>query len=239
MSRARVPYLPWERFDREYFRWRAGEHVSLLGSTGQGKTTLGMAILGRRRGVVIWSPKPRDTVIDRYTVGGLRRPTVGRPYRIIHHWPPPVSGEKFVLRPKPRSMDEAVAVRRRVFHSCAASIMHPKAGGWCVFADDAYYLCDQLGLASDLTEIWSMGRSHGVSLVAASQRPAHIPLMAYNQATHLFLWAENDQRNLQRLSELGLGDSKVIMESVTNLRDHRVLYVNTRTGLLLETGVAS
>jgi hypothetical protein len=154
---------------------------------------------------------------------------------LVEHWPPPAGHYKVVLRPKPRHLDEAKEVRRAVFHSCANDIMSPKVGHWCVFADDTYYLADILGnpVHDDLTEMWAMGRSHGVSLVAGIQRPAYVPLLAY-QATHLFFWRENDKRNLQRISDIGIEDSALVERLVRNLDAARrqVLYVNTFSGEL-------
>jgi hypothetical protein len=46
------------------------------------------------------------------------------------------------------------------------------------------------------------GRSAGISVVAMTQRPAFIPLAFYDQATHLFVWRDNDLRNRQRIGEL-------------------------------------
>jgi ABC-type Mn2+/Zn2+ transport system ATPase subunit len=39
-----APRVPWEDF-RETMGWRSGEHVGMIGPTGQGKTTLMHAIL--------------------------------------------------------------------------------------------------------------------------------------------------------------------------------------------------
>lgn len=225
----------WEAFAAR-FRWRQGEHVSLIGATGRGKTTLGMRLCTYRKATVVWSPKPSDPTVDRFVnKSKWAKPTADKPYRLIETWPPNAGDLKVVLRPKVKRLDEALTVRRAVFHQCASEIMLPKVGHWCVFADDTYYLSDILGgpVRDDLVEIWAMGRSHGVSLVAGIQRPAYVPLLAY-QATHLFFWREQDHRNLKRISEIGVEDSALVTKIVQRLDAHRreVLYVNTFTGEL-------
>ena len=236
---APVEVVRWDDFLAS-FDWRLGEHVSLIGSTGKGKTTLAMAILPFRRAVVVWSSKPADDTIDRFVTQpgrlGLRKPTPARPYLAIDHWPPPAGQYKVMLRPAAKNWDMQRSTKAFEFHGCVAQIMAPTGGNWCIFADDAYYLCEHLGMKSDLTDVWAMGRSHGVSLVAATQRPAEIPLLAY-QATHLFLWRENDARNLKRLSEIAAADTKLIEATVQSLGPHEVLYVNSNTGRLARTQV--
>jgi len=219
--------------------WNAGEHVSLIGATGRGKTTLGMSLMSFRRAAVVWSPKPTDPTVDRYITSGTRfrpaRPTHERPFVLVDEWPPPPNHFKVVLRPTTSDLYMAKDERRRVFHDCADAIMSRKVGHWCVFADDTYYLADLLGnpIHDDLVEMWAMGRSHGVSLVAGIQRPAYVPLLAY-QATHLFFWRENDERNLKRISDIGVEDSALVVRTVRRLdaAKRQVLYVNTFAGTL-------
>jgi hypothetical protein len=231
--------LPWATFLTR-FDWRLGEHVSLIGSTGKGKTTLAMEILAFRRAVVIWSSKTADDTIDAYVTDpgrlGLRKPTPDRPYRLIRSWPPPVGEHRVMLRPRSKHYEEWRFAKHAAFHTCVAQVMSEGGGNWCIFADDTYYLCERLGMTDDLSEVWAMGRSHGVSLVAATQRPANIPLFAY-QATHLFLWRENDDRNLKRLSEIAAADTRLIADVVQRLEEYQALYVNSATGALAITQV--
>jgi hypothetical protein len=234
-----IPVVPWDTF-LSSFVWNLGEHVSLIGSTGKGKTTLAMAILPFRRSVCVWSSKGRDDTIDAFVTDpgrlGLRRPTPDRPYRLITTWPPPPGEHRVVLRPKPPNFDAGRVVRRAEFHECISQVMSPQGGNWCLFVDDTYYLCEMLNMTNDLEEAWAMGRSHGVSIVAATQRPANIPLLAY-QATHVFLWRENDDRNLKRLSEIATADTKLVAATVQGLGSHQVLYVNSNTGRMAMTQV--
>jgi energy-coupling factor transporter ATP-binding protein EcfA2 len=221
-----VPRLAWAEFWRR-FAWEQGEHVSLIGPTGCGKSTLGLALLPFRKSVVILGTKPRDAVLDR-----LVRT---KQYRRLREFQPRPGERRVILWPTLRDPAD-VSTQRDVLADAFRSIFH--SGGWCVYADEARYLCEFLRLEAYLQLLWQQGRSLGISLVANVQRPAGMPLELYNQATHLFLWRETDRVNLTRLGGLGGEvDSTLIRREVTTLSRHEFLYLNTRTGAVARSRV--
>lgn len=217
-----APFVPWGDVDAA-LDWRQGEHVTLVGPTGCGKTTLGLHLLGRRDWVCVIGTKPRDRTLD-----GLRR----EGYRRLEEWPPPQHWNRVLLWPKRKSLADRYTQAAAIAAALEAIY---RTGAWCVFADELQYLCERLGLADDLAELWQQGRSLGVSIVGASQRPRYVPLAAYSQATHLFLWRSNDEADLRRLSELNGADTRTVRAVLPQLGRHEVLYVNTRDGLLWRT----
>lgn len=226
MTSNRVPRVSWSEFLRT-FDWRQGEHISLVGPTGCGKTTLGLALLERRKYVTVFGTKPRDDVLDR-----LAR---SRTWRRRDRWLPRPGEQRIILWPRFDSPDD-VAEQKIVFTEALKEIF--VSGGWCVFVDEARYLCDFLHLEGLLRLYWQQGRSLGLSLVATTQRPANMPLELYNQATHLFLWRETDRVNLIRLGGIaGAVDSTIIKQEVATLPGHEFLYLNTRTGAMIRSRV--
>ncbi len=88
---AQAPRIPGDRFISR-LEWRQGEHVGLIGPTGQGKTTLLQALLKERTYVTIFATKPRDDSMDRLLTRGYMKfdqwthiPAAKVPRRVI--WP--------------------------------------------------------------------------------------------------------------------------------------------------------
>lgn len=225
-SRATAPRLAWADFARS-FTWEQGEHVSLVGPTGCGKSTLGLSLLSHRRYVAVFASKPRDPVLERLVRS--------KEYRRLRDWSPRPGEERVILWPRVTDPSD-LANQRRVFSDAFGQAF--TAGGWCIYVDEARYLCDFLKLTPYLQLIWQQGRSLGLSLVTTTQRPSGMPLELYNQATHLFLWRETDRVNLTRLGGLGGEvDSTLIKREVTTLSPHEFLYLNTRTGRMARSRV--
>jgi hypothetical protein len=66
----------------------------------------------------------------------------------------------------------------------------------------------------ELELFWLQGRSQGNSLITATQRPRFIPLEAYDQASHLFLWRDNDTANIARVAEMAGVNRKTVIDIV-------------------------
>jgi energy-coupling factor transporter ATP-binding protein EcfA2 len=215
--------VPWDEFFR-YFRgaWRQGEHVSYIGPTGSGKTTLALSVLPIRQYVLALATKPKDATMDRLHKAERWPITPQWPMTGRHR-----SANRVILWP-PFKRPEDVHNQQQVMH--AAIVDAFTAGGWTIFADELFYLCRYLGLQRTLEMVWTQGRSVGITLVGGTQRPAHVPLLAYDQATHLFFWRDNDETNLRRIAGLGGLNSQAIRRTVAALPKHHALYLNTRTG---------
>ncbi len=223
-----IPRVSWETFRQEHWRWRAGEHVTLIGPTESGKTTLALAIIEDRRYVLALATKPRDKTMDAL----VHR----RGWRLVRKWAqmPNVLGRacRVVLWPKYRSPDDEAAQAVEIATAMREAFAE---GGWCLFIDELWYIEKKLG-CSRLVETWyTQGRSNGLSVLAGTQRPAHVTLLAYDQPKHVFFWRDNDERNLKRISGLNGLNSRLIRETVATLPQHHVLYCNLVTGAMVVT----
>jgi len=208
-------------------RWRQGEHVSLIGPTGTGKTTAMLGLLQQRRYVCVLGTKPADETLSSL----VQR---GGGYKRITAWPPPRVRERVVLWPRVTRASDLPRIAGIMRHALDEAFAE---GGWCIAADEVWFLSHKLKLADMLETYWSQGRSIGLTLVATTQRPAWVPRMMYSQATHLFLWRDADRTNLDRIKDITSGalNSGDIRQIVGSLAKHEALYLNTRTGAMART----
>ena len=113
------------------------------------------------------------------------------------------------------------------------------AGSWAVYIDDVQYVSDQLGLATELEELWMLGRSEGVTVVASSQEPVNIPLMAYGMATHLCLFKNPDLRRADRMAELTGVNRDVVRDTILRMPPHEFLYVRKTDSYMARSKVST
>lgn len=223
-----APRVPWDVFTAQHFAWKRGEHVALLGPTGQGKTFLLRALLPMHPYVVVFATKPRDDVMTQLITQ--------RGYTRLERWGsyPVKDMPRRVLWPDATRID-SVMHQREVFHDAFGRIF--REGGWTVALDETWWHANILRLEMDIKVFLLQGRSLDISLISATQRPAHVPLEIYDQSTHLFFWRDNDDANLDRLKRIHSRSGRIIKSIVMDLERHQVLYINTRDATMLRTRV--
>jgi hypothetical protein len=176
--------------------------------------------------VLVFGAKRKDSSLEKLRKDG---------YAITREWPSAYAEQRILLWPnvlKPADVLE----QREIFRAALGDVF--RSGGWTVYLDEIQYISEYLKLAPLLELLWQQGRSLGITVVGGTQRPKRIPLVAYDQASHLFIWRDTDDVNLKRLSEIsGAVDAKQIRGIVRHLPKHRVLYVDTRHGRLATTQV--
>jgi hypothetical protein len=211
------------------FDWRQGEHITLVGTTGCGKTTLENSIEHMRDYVMFLSTKPQDETQEE--LGPLGYHTAKSVKDVVLD-----VSHKWVIAPGvPRKMepDQIKEHQRKIFGDAMMYCFHQT--GWTVIIDEGRYICDVLQLKQPATVLYLQGRSGYNSVVMGTQRPRWVPLESFDAATHLFIWRDNDANNIQRIGELtGMNYHEV--EPIVKSLEMKIgeggqfLYYNTRTG---------
>jgi hypothetical protein len=233
-----APQIPYEVF---YSRlaagpdgFKQGDHVTILGPTKGGKTTLALDVVEIRNYVLGIFTKPQDPILDELAGRGWRttkqldiqvQDGVVVDRRVAFH---PVYRSGTIRDKEAR---QSVAVRRAFDYVF-------DAGGWCVFADEGVWLTQHLGLARELQAFWYQGRTSDISLVLLAQRPAWVPRAAYSQAEHVFFFHTADRDDQKRFADLGGGvDTDAVRALVAGLQRFEFLYVAPHEGTLLRSKV--
>lgn len=213
--------IPWEDAMGR-MGWRQGEHVTIIGPTGQGKTTLALDLMEQRDYPLIVATKPRDSTMER-----MKKE---KGYSVVREWPP--NRAKTILWPRMRKPSDK-ANQARVINEALENVF--VSGGYAVLLDELAYCLDELKAKDTIKTLWQQGRALGISLVTCVLRPSHIPLLAYDQATHLILFRDSDEVNLRRMGGLGHWSRKEVIDEVTHLNRHEFLVLNTREGTMFKS----
>ncbi len=226
MSRE-APRIPWNEFRKNVFHWKAGEHVSLIGPTGLGKTTMLLNVLPMHPFVTVFATKPRDkTMTSLIKYEGYVR---------FEEWPKGLDARQYprrIIWPDATRLNSKVN-QKKVFQDAFERIY--REGGWTLALDETWYLDEILKLSEEIKTYLLQARSLDISLLSAFQRPAWVPRELYSSSTHLMFWRTNDETDLRSLSGIGYRSASLIRDIVSDLDMYQVLYINSRTGQMART----
>lgn len=220
------PYEDWPTFQAN-LSWRQGEHVTLAGGTGSGKTTFARQLLPRRQFVVVLATKAEDP--------SLYEPLLKQGFVMRSTWPPnPDQEPKVIFKPPLVGGVAGIAAQRDAFGEMLIDVF--ESGRWCVYADEIRYITEFLKLSREMELLWLQGRSLEVSIVVSTQRPVSIPILAW-EAQHLFVWRFSEKRDVDTISDFTGPLYPVIRQTIPRLPKHEVLHVQPEYGIASRTKV--
>lgn len=221
--------IPRDEFLTDFWDYQPGEHVTIIGPNGRGKTYLGFQLLRAStspdmRGYVLVS-KPRDDTFEMW------QKRLG--YGTAEEWPPPVTFRKkrgWYVRPyQSGNLHKLAEDNQRlhdVFKDCLADC-YASEDARIVMADEAHELQHSIKLKNEMEAVWMRGRAMKCGMIGLAQRSAYNSQHMYNAPNHLFLFNDPDKRNRDRFSEIGgIADPRAIERITRSLGQYQVLYLN-------------
>lgn len=219
--------IPWKTLLHR-LDWQDGEHITVIGPTGCGKTTLVLDLAAHRDFVVIFAVKARDTTLSTF----IRK----HKFAVKNDWSKVDEyDDRIVLWPSfvnSRSYITQANVFREAIDGKGKMKGIFRQGGWTVIIDEVGYFINRLNLQDEIETLWEQGRSMGISFVAAAQRPYYISQDALNQATHFILFRLTDTHEISRIARATGSNAEIVKNTLPVLGRHDFLYVNVRTDLV-------
>jgi hypothetical protein len=156
--------LPWP--------WRVGHHVTVIGETDGGKSTLvGEGLL----------PHRRYLLVNRTKMDPVRR-QVKYPVQVVtrtHKTLKDPRYDRIELRTAGRPMEAQARENYLALSTVWAQ------GGWTVYDDEEWYLEEKLGLKPAVEMLLTQGGGKGITMVMSAQRPAQISRFVISQSAHV------------------------------------------------------
>ncbi|MES2211429.1 MAG: hypothetical protein V4515_14795 [Chloroflexota bacterium] len=233
--RVEIQEIGRDEFVDTRWSYRAGQHVTAVGPTDWGKTTLMYQLIEKSAHkdlpAISLVMKPEDETVDLWVPG------LG--HDIIRSWPPPFRPWKsrppgYAVWPKHTfDADTDDAHLYWEFKRCISQVYGKRIGsrkirGAILFSDEVAGLARLWNLDRQLDNVWERGRTQRVGLWGASQRPYNVPQNAYGMASHLFLGNDPDERSRKRYAEIGGMDLKLVQNATGELDDHMWLYLRRK-----------
>lgn len=217
--------------------FKQGDHVTIIGPTGAGKTHIAIQVAEMRTYVLFIACKPRDPLIDDLRRSGYHVThdleityVEGRPLqRRVVYWPR--FSERATKGDQLREQALQSAAVRKAFSYARRN------GSWSLVIDEGTWVCRDLKLQRVADSMWFQGRTLGVSVIMCAQRPAWVGQYALSQADHLFLFQTGHADDLKALGDITGVSTYTVRQTVAELdaRSHEVLYVNTRSREMFRT----
>lgn len=213
------PRPSYAEFEQQFKRrWKQGEHVFINGQTGSGKTEILLRILEMRTHSVVFVTKPRDPIF---------KSPFAKNYRKVATFAPRSYDHRLMLAPKDGDSTRSMVGSQQKVFADALDLIYAQRG-WAVGVDETLWLSGRLKLGNEIGDGAFMGRALGLTYIYATQRPAHIPVIIPQSASHAFIGKTGRKGDLATLAELG-GDVQATKRAIMSLRDqHDFVYVDTQ-----------
>lgn len=227
---SQVPVVDREAFIEDFANTYTPSHVTFIGPTRRGKSTLCFQLLqavirrhpkwivvflhgkikGRDKTVTDWAKKSNYRIVSKWPPGPALRPK---------HWKRNITG--YILRPlkndnvSPKEEEKTLQAEftkgiRKNYHYTGKQVR-------ITVVDERAQADKDLRLTTELDAPLQRGLPHNPEWNSI-QRGAWCSYHCYDAPEHMFIYHDDDKGNRQRYSEFGCADEDVIYQLVSNLK---------------------
>ena len=201
--------------------WEPGQHIALVGPTGEGKTTFAAHILRQRTWVVALDPKGEDETLAETGFTRVTSLPLPRKMRnaVAEHKPC-----RIILGGGSRSDRDQAALRKLMSDGIR---MVREQGGWTIYADEYQILADlrMFGLGKKVEELLISARRNRTSVVTSYQAPAWVPRAATRQAWGVAIWPTRDRAMIKAVAESMGRPHQELGEAVDALPPFHIIFI--------------
>lgn len=201
MSELEVVAYKWEDF-LDYFKkkWKMGEHVSLVGPTGSGKTVYVINILPLRKYCIALDAKGGDESLELLTKRGFvysQWPLNNKQWREIEEGKP----MRVIVGAGIQSLEDLPLLKQEIATALRDAYNQKR---WTVYIDELQLVADRrlMNLSANVEVNLIAARNRGVSIVSSFQRPANVPRSASEMSTWFIVFYTRDRDTVERLAEM-------------------------------------
>lgn len=215
-DRRLVVGLPWDEF-LAYMRWawKPGQHIAMIGPTGEGKTTFAAGLLSIRKWVLALDPKGED---DTLTASGFERirmlpdtTGLGVAWR-ARHWDAARQWDRIhakIAEGRPARVIVGGPARTPEQDTANQDLMRRsfayarQAGGWTVYVDEFELISSQrmFRLGPEVERMLISARRDGTSVLTSYQAQAWVSKHATRQARFAVMWPTGSRQMIKNVAE--------------------------------------
>lgn len=229
--------LPWEQFLRYLADvWKPGQHIAMIGPTGEGKSTFAVGILSLRQFVLALDPKGEDETLTASGYERVKSLPSGQP-RLW--WIFSEAGRQWnriesrIAEGHPARLIVGGPARTELQDAANQALMRKsfsyarEATGWTVYVDEFELVSSQrmFRLGPNVERMLISARRDGTSVVTSFQAAAWVSKHATRQARFAVIWPTGDRDMIENIARSMGRDKRALAAAVDELPPYHVLVV--------------
>lgn len=233
-----VTGMTWPQFLTHMQRtWEPGQHIAMIGPTGEGKSTFAGGLLSLRKYVLAFDPKGEDQTLSATGYERVlklpneidmweraRRSAHARQWDRIHQDIAEGRPAKLIIGGPSRTVAQDTR-NQSLMHS--AFQYAREAGGWTVYVDEFELISSQrqFNLGRWVERMLISARSEGTSVVTSFQAAAWVSKHATRQARMTVMWPTGDRDMIKAVASSMGRDWRQVAAAVDELPKYHVVVI--------------